>query len=261
ALAPDLPQIAGDPHQLQQVVLNLVNNAIQAMTAAHGQGRLHLTTALSADRSTVRIAVADDGPGIRPEHLSRVMEPFFTTKPQGEGTGLGLAIVQGIVTEHGGTISVESEPGRGATFTVTLPATAPPVARPAAPSAKAVPDGLRVLVVDDEDGLREMMAEALAGQGARVETAPSGREALEVLTRFAADVLVLDVRMPEVSGPDVWTRISRTNSALARRTVFCTGDVIGEETQALISRSGCPSVSKPFEWPRFFEAIAEAASR
>lgn len=261
ALAPDLPQIAGDPHQLQQMVLNLVNNAIQAMTAAHGQGRLHVTTALSADRSTIRIAVADDGPGIRPEHLSRVMEPFFTTKPQGEGTGLGLAIVQGIVAEHGGTISVESEPGRGATFTVTLPATAPPAVRPAAPPAKAVPDGLRVLVVDDEAGLREMMAEALVGQGARVETAPGGREALEVLARFAADVLVLDVRMPGVSGLDLWTRISRTNPALGRRTVFCTGDVIGEETQALISQSGCPSVSKPFEWARFFEVIAEAASR
>ena len=260
ALAPDLPQIAGDPHQLQQVVLNLVNNAIQAM-APGGQGRLGVTSSLSPDRSTIRLAVTDNGPGIPPEHLPRVLEPFFTTKPQGEGTGLGLAIAQGIVTDHGGIIAVESTLGQGATFTVTLPATAPPATKPAPPPAKAFPKSLRVLVVDDEAGLREMMAEALTGKGARVEIAGAGREALQILARAPVDVLVLDVRMPEVSGPDLWRQINQTNPALARRTVFCTGDVIGEETQALISRIGCPSVSKPFEWSRFFEAVAEAASR
>ena len=260
ALAPDLPQIAGDPHQLQQVVLNLVNNAIQAM-APGGQGRLGVTSSLSPDRSTIRLAVTDNGPGIPPEHLPRVLEPFFTTKPQGEGTGLGLAIAQGIVTDHGGIIAVESTLGQGATFTVTLPATAPPATKPAAPPAKAFPKGLRVLVVDDEAGLREMMAEALAGQGARVETAPGGREALEILARVPVDVLVLDVRMPEVSGTDLWSQVSQANPALARRTVFCTGDVVGAETRDLIAGTGCPSVSKPFEWTRFFDAVAEAASR
>ena len=260
ALAPDLPQIGGDPHQLQQVILNLINNAIQAM-APRGQGRLSIRSALSPDRATMQLAVADNGPGIAPAHLSRVMEPFFTTKPQGEGTGLGLAIAQGIVTDHGGTITVESSIGQGATFSVTLAVTAPPVAKPAAPAAKAFPKGLRVLVVDDEAGLREMMAEALAGQGAPVETALGGREALEVLARFPADVLVLDVRMPEMSGPDLWARINQTNPALARRTVFCTGDVVGEESRAFISRTGCPTVNKPFELARFFDAVAEAASR
>jgi len=260
ALAPDLPQIGGDPHQLQQVVLNLVNNAIQAM-APSGQGRLRIASSLSPDRSMIRLAVTDNGPGIPPEHLPRVLEPFFTTKPQGEGTGLGLAIAQGIVTDHGGIIAVESTPAQGATFSVTLPVTAPPVAKPAAPPAKTFPKDLRVLVVDDEAGLREMMAEALAGQGARVETAPGGRQALEILARVPVDVLVLDVRMPEVSGTDLWTRISRANPALARRTVFCTGDVIGPETHDLIAGTGCPSVSKPFEWTRFFDAVAEAASR
>jgi len=260
ALAPDLPQIAGDPHQLQQVVLNLVNNAIQAM-ASGGQGRLGVTSVLSPDRAAIRLTVADNGPGIRPEHLPHVLEPFFTTKPQGEGTGLGLAIAQGIATDHGGTITVESTFGQGATFIVTLPVTAPPVVKPAAPPAKPLPKGLRVLVVDDEAGLREMMAEALAGQGARVETAAGGREALEVLARVPVDVLVLDVRMPDVSGPDLWAQINQTNPALARRTVFCTGDVIGAETHDLIAATGCPSVSKPFEWARFFETVAEAASR
>ena len=260
ALAPDLPQIAGDPHQLQQVVLNLVNNAIQAM-APRGQGRLSIRSALSPDRAAIRLTVADNGPGILPEHLPHVLEPFFTTKPQGEGTGLGLAIAQGIATDHGGTITVESTFGQGATFIVTLPVTAPPVVKPAAPPAKPLPKGLRVLVVDDEAGLREMMAEALAGQDARVETAAGGREALEVLARVPLDVLVLDVRMPDVSGPDLWAQINQTNPALARRTVFCTGDVIGAETHDLIAATGCPSVSKPFEWGRFFETVAEAASR
>jgi CheY-like chemotaxis protein len=228
--------------------------------AAGGQGRLRVASALSADRSAIRLTVTDNSPGIQPEHLPHLFEPFFTTKPQGEGTGLGLAIAQGIVTDHGGIIAVESTPGQGATFSVTLPVTAPPVAKPA-PPAKAFPKDLRVLVVDDEAGLREMMDEALAGQGARVETAPGGREALEILARVPVDVLVLDVRMPEVSGTDLWSQVSQANPALARRTVFCTGDVVGTETLTLIAETGCPSVSKPFEWARFFEAVAEAASR
>ncbi len=261
ALAPDLPQIAGDPHQLQQVILNLLTNAVQAIAGGRGHGKLRIATELGSDRSTIRITVADDGPGIAREHLSQLFEPFFTTKPPGVGTGLGLALVRGIVTEHGGTITVESTPGQGATFVITLPVTAPPAARPGPPAAPTITPGLRVLVVDDEPPLRELVAEALADRKALVQTAASAREALELLGRSPVDVLVLDVRMPGMSGAELWADINRTNPALARRTVFCTGDVVTEEVHVFIEGTGCPVVSKPFELSQFFDAVARAAAR
>lgn len=260
-LAPDLPQITGDPHQLQQVILNLLNNATQAIMGYRNHGRVRIATELSPDRSTIRINVADNGPGILPEHLSRIFEPFFTTKPAGVGTGLGLALIKGIMTEHGGTITVESTPGHGATFLITLPVTTPPPAAPPGPPTAAISPGLRVLVVDDEPPLRELMAEALMGQKAQVQTAANARQALEILAQSHVDVLVLDVRMPGVSGTDLWNEINRINSILARRTIFCTGDVVTEEVRAFIASVGCLTVSKPFELPQFFDAVARAASR
>ena len=115
----DLPQIHADPHQLQQVFLNLVINAEQAMTAAHGRGSLSITTKRVGD--TLQVVVADDGPGIPDEFISQIFDPFFTTKEVGKGTGLGLSVCYGIVKEHGGELWVESEEGKGTTFTVELP--------------------------------------------------------------------------------------------------------------------------------------------
>jgi len=116
-LASDLPELFGDPAQLGQVVLNLLQNALQATPA--GEGTIRVTTSASGDCCVV--TVSDTGTGIAPEHLPRIFDPHFTTKPPGEGTGLGLAIVKRIVTDHGGTISVDSVVGRGTTFRVELP--------------------------------------------------------------------------------------------------------------------------------------------
>ncbi len=260
-LDPSLPAIEADPYQIQQVVLNLLNNAWQAMAAARGQGTLRIGSTLTPDRRSVRVTVADDGPGILPDHLPHIFDPFFTTKVPGEGTGLGLPIAKGIVAEHGGTLTVESEPGRGATFVVTLPIGEAPAPPAPAPVPAAIPAGLHVLVVDDEPALLEVMAEALAGRSCLVQTASSGREALERLSREGADVAVLDLRMPEMPGTEVWKEISRTNPALARRTVFCTGDVVTEETRAFLASTGCLTVSKPFELSQFLDAVAAAAAR
>jgi len=119
AFDPVLPRTLLDFHQMQQVILNIVTNAEQAMLEAHGRGRLAITTRGRGDHVEVRFQ--DDGPGIPPEHLSRVFDPFFTTKPVGKGTGLGLSICDGIVKEHGGILRVESSPGRGAAFVIELP--------------------------------------------------------------------------------------------------------------------------------------------
>lgn len=261
ALAPDLPTIAGDPHQLQQVLINLVNNACQAVAAANGRGTLRVASGLGPDRATIRITVADDGPGIPSDHLARIFEPFFTTKPAGQGTGLGLPIAKGIVAEHGGAIEVESEPGRGTTFVLTLPVSDAAPVPLASVEPRAISPGLRVLVVDDETAVRDLIAEALAAQGSRVQTAASGRETLEVLASSPADVLVLDVTMPEMTGAELWNQIKGKDPALARRTVFCTGDVAREEVRAFLEATGCPLVRKPFEFRQLFDAVAHAASR
>jgi len=116
-LAPGLPEFRGGPSQINQIILNLVTNAAQAIP--HGDGEIVLTSWAEADM--VHLSVADNGKGIAPEHLARVFDPFFTTKPQGEGTGLGLSISFQIAQAHGGTLSVRSEPGRGSTFTLSLP--------------------------------------------------------------------------------------------------------------------------------------------
>lgn len=260
-LSPAVPLTAADPQQLQQVVLNLANNALQAIGAARRSGTLRVATGLAPDRAAIRITVSDDGAGIPAEVLPRIFEPLFTTKPPGEGTGLGLAIVQAVVAEHGGSVAVESECGHGTTFTVTLPVTAP-ASPPAAPAAtSAMPAGLRVLVVDDEAPVREMIAEALKRQGVSVETVASGREALDALARAAVDVVITDVRMPEMTGTELWTRIAAQSPDLARRTIFCTGSVVRPATRRFIEETGCLAMSKPFEWPAFFAAVAEAASR
>jgi PAS domain S-box-containing protein len=118
-LAPSLPQIMVDFSQMQEVFLNIILNAEQAMNEAHGKGKLIIKTRQMKDY--VRVSFADDGPGIAPESLDKVFDPFFTTRAEGGGTGLGLSACHGIVTEHGGRIYVRSKPGKGATFFVELP--------------------------------------------------------------------------------------------------------------------------------------------
>jgi two-component system NtrC family sensor kinase len=130
ALASGLPQVFADPHQIQQVLLNLVINAEQAMLAAHGRGTLVIRTWHDAEREAVVLEVSDDGPGVPEPVQAKIFDPFFTTKEVGKGTGLGLTVAYAIVQEHGGTIGVRSDPGRGATFTVTLPLGAPAAASP-----------------------------------------------------------------------------------------------------------------------------------
>jgi signal transduction histidine kinase len=118
-LDPDLPMTMADFHQLQQVFVNIINNSEQAMSQSHDRGTFRITSYLAGEM--IRITFADDGPGISEDILTRIFDPFFTTKDVGKGTGLGLSICYGIVEEHGGRISVDSAPGRGATFTVEIP--------------------------------------------------------------------------------------------------------------------------------------------
>src|SRR5919109_4314172 len=145
---PDLPMPDIDPNQIQQVFVNLINNAAQAIASTGRPG--HVVVRARRWLDGVAVDVSDDGPGMSEALAAQVFEPFFTTKPEGEGTGLGLSISQGIVREHGGRIMLTTEEGRGCTFTVQLPLGAPPAVAAVDTGPRSPPRRLRVLVVDDE---------------------------------------------------------------------------------------------------------------
>jgi signal transduction histidine kinase/ActR/RegA family two-component response regulator len=248
-VAGDLPPLWADAHQLHQVLVNIVANAHQAMRHGAAPRTLAITTRSDAAGQRVHLEIADSGPGIPAEIRARIFEPFFTTKPAGQGTGLGLSLCRGIVEEHGGALTVESEPGRGATFTVTLPVVPRPVdgdgsageGTPAPVAPKAI------LVVDDERDLAEVLVEELEGDGHQVEIASNGAEALRRLERRAFDLVVSDTKMPLLDGIDLYREIERRFPALRRRIIFVTGDVLDPEKRRLLESTGAPFLAKPFE--------------
>jgi PAS domain S-box-containing protein len=212
----DLPSVVWDPGQIEQLLVNLTANARDAMPDA---GTLVIDTAAHrfthgddehAPGDYVRLRVSDSGRGMPADVAERAFEPFFTTKASGEGTGLGLATVYGIVTQAGGTVHLSSEPGLGTTVTVLIPAgDGPPVAPEPAEPASTSANGETLLVVDDEDALREVAGRILAGAGYHVLAADGGRSALELaaLHEGAIDLLVSDVMMPGMLGKELAERL------------------------------------------------------
>jgi signal transduction histidine kinase len=246
-LAEDLPVLWADAHQLHQVVVNLVANAHQAMRRAAAARRIRLTTRLDRDR--VWLEIADTGPGIPRELQAKIFEPFFTTKPAGQGTGLGLSLCRGIVEDHRGALTVESEPGGGATFRIDLPRLPRPAPAPEAvvPPAPVRIAPRRILVVDDEAEIAGVLAEALERVGHRVEVAANGAEALEILTARACDLVISDTKMPGLDGLDLYREVERRFPSLRERMIFVTGDVLDAEKLAFLERSGVPVLMKPFD--------------
>jgi two-component system NtrC family sensor kinase len=247
ALAADLPPLWADPHQLHQVVLNLATNAQHAMRDAAPPRRLRVTSAHDVSSRRVTLEVADSGPGIPPAIRDRIFEPFFTTKPPGQGTGLGLSLCHGIVERHGGTIQVADAPGPGAAFRIVLPVQAPPPSGlEAAPAGAARRRSLAILVVDDEPEVAATLADVLAGAGHRVETAGDGRVALARIEARHYDVVVSDVKMPELDGPGLHRALALRASPLLRRLVFLTGDALSTDLAEFLRRSGNAHLEKPF---------------
>jgi signal transduction histidine kinase/CheY-like chemotaxis protein len=246
-LAAELPELWADAHQLKQVVVNLLTNAHHALRQSAVR-QLSLTTRYHAGRDRVVLRVADTGPGIPPELQGRIFEPFFTTKPVGEGTGLGLSLCHSIVESHGGTIGVESEPGRGAVFTVELPPGRGTEAGDgeAAERGLPVPAGRTVLVVDDDPAVAALLAQMLGADGHRVDTAWDARAALDRLGERAYDVVVSDLRMPQLDGPSFFREAARRFPGRCPPFVFVTGDILGAETLAFLAQTHAPCLHKPF---------------
>lgn len=258
-LADDLPSVLADRGQLEQVLLNLVVNAEQAMATHHQGGRLILRTRPSRDG--VSLYIVDNGPGIPGEHLDRIFDPFFTTKPPGEGTGLGLSLVHGIITEHGGKLRVESEVGKGAAFAIDLPV-APTIdaTRAEAAAASTPARALRILVVDDEPVLRRSIERYLTRRGHAVDVASEGGEALRLLDgagEAGYDAILSDLKMPGLSGEQLLTRLRERSTGLDRRLVFLTGQIAGGDASRLFAIANVPVLPKPIG----LEEIAQTLER
>ncbi|MBI4594109.1 MAG: GAF domain-containing protein, partial [Candidatus Rokubacteria bacterium] len=260
--APDLPRVSADAQQLQQVFLNLLLNAEQAIGGGGRGGRIALRTGVLDGGRAVRAQVIDDGPGVSPEALPRVFEPFFTTKEVGVGTGLGLSVSYGIVEEHGGRLTVASAPGE-TVFTLELPvgapagSPAPPGAAAAAPFAAA---GRAALVVEDEPGVADLVASLLRDTGWRVDVAPGGRAGLARVRERRYDLIVSDIRMPDGSGEDFYREAVQGDPALGGRFLIITGDTANARALEFVKRQKLPVLEKPFAPDRFLEAVRRVAS-
>ena len=248
-LEQELPETMADAHQLQQVVLNLLVNAEQALLEWRGQGRIALRTR-RASGNRLRLDVCDDGPGIPAEILSRIFDPFFTTKAPGIGTGLGLSIVYGIVQQHGGEVVAENLPAGGARFSVEIPVAA--AAAAAAPTfereagvASAAPAG-RVLVVEDEPTVAQLITDVLQEEGHTVETVLDSRDGLTLLSRRRFNLVICDLRMPRLDGPAFYDALVRAGSPLQRSILFITGDTLSPRTQEFLEGRRLPYLAKPF---------------
>jgi signal transduction histidine kinase/ActR/RegA family two-component response regulator len=252
-LQPSLPYTMADPHQLQQVFLNLMVNAEQAMIEARGKGVLGIST--RADQQQITVTFSDDGPGIKTENLQRIFEPFFTTKEVGKGTGLGLSISQGIIEEHGGKIQVDTTIGRGTTFAIVLPIQkwvpeevpqeAFPPTSPTTPSNTV--EKKRILVVEDEPAIQQLFKDVLEPEGHEVTTVENGIHALAMIDQHDYDLIFSDIKMPEVSGIDLYTSLKERRDGLERRVVFMTGDLMNPETLRFLEGTGCPWLGKPLD--------------
>jgi signal transduction histidine kinase/CheY-like chemotaxis protein len=275
-LDPGLPFVHADAGQLQQVLINLLNNARQALEEQGPGGTIRLRTR-RAGRRRVLLEIEDSGPGVPQAIQARIFDPFFTTKPAGVGTGLGLSIVLSVVREHGGQVHVQSPPQGGARFQIELPAASErqkeetlspvsrereisfPESRQFADSAIPAPlesnKGTRVLVVEDEPTVARLIADVLEDEGMRVDVLLDGREALDRAARQTYDLVICDMKMPGLDGQHFYKSLERAGNQLRERFLFVTGDVMGAQTREFLKRNRLPHVAKPFRVEELTEKV------
>lgn len=256
------PRVLGDDGRLCQVVVNLIVNATQALRGSTGRTHVVRVVARTVGADAI-LEVADDGPGVPLEIQDRVFDPFFTTKALGEGTGLGLAVCREIVRSMRGTIELESEPGRGATFRIRIPALLRGTSRPTS-APRSRPDvelAGRALVVDDDPLVARAVTRALVG--CEVVTCTGSLEALEVIRaeRGAFDLVLCDLMMPAMSGMELHARVATEWPELAERMFVVTGGAFTDETRAFVERMGHRAIQKPFGVQSLRAAVADVLAR
>jgi len=254
-LAENFPVTSADPHQLQQVFLNMVNNAVDAILEHSTEGDLWVRTALHGDRLCIEFT--DSGPGVKDP--SRVFDPFYTTKPVGKGTGLGLSICYGIITEHGGNIRVRNIPARGASFTIELPCQ--PVAVPIFSTQGQRPilgrDG-RILLVDHDDSVLEAVGTILRGRDHRVQTARDVREARALLEKEEFDLIVADLHVSDgANGGGLGEWLDQHKPALSHRLIWMCAVAPSEDAGENIAGNGRQILQKPFKATDLLAAVDE----
>jgi two-component system NtrC family sensor kinase len=255
---PGLPPIVLDSNRIQQVFVNLVTNAAQAIASTNQPG----TVQLSARRfhEGIAIDVRDDGPGMDAEVARHVFDAFFSTKRDGNGTGLGLPISQGIVREHGGRITLVTEPGEGATFTVYLPfGESPEPAERRIEPVRPLERSLRVLVIDDEPHILHYMRATLEAWGHHVDVAADGAVGRRMTLEDEHDLVICDLRMPRLGGRELFEDISASRPHLARRIFFSTGDTVRGDTLQFLESLNRPWLHKPFGLAELRALLATAA--
>lgn len=255
----DLPRVVADEAQMVQVAVNLIVNGAQAIREGDVEANELRIRAGRVGSESIFFDVADTGDGMSPEVLRRAFSPFFTTKARGVGTGLGLSICHGIIHSFGGNIDVESIEGKGTSVRVVLPVAkeaSPPVekASPRTPTPVSKKKAARVLIVDDDAGVARSLKRLLREYDAQVEV-----EARDALRRLRAgerfDVILCDVMMPSLSGPEFYAEVVRIDPELARSVIMVTGGAFTEEGQTFLAETAAPIVEKPIEPALLREAI------
>ena len=263
-LDPALPPTLVDRDQIQQILVNLVQNAMHAILETTRPGQLRISTQTAGTQ--IHILVEDNGPGVSAAALPHIFEPFFTTKAVGTGTGLGLSIAYSIMSDHQGRISYCPSALGGAGFLLELPI----VAGPGSGSERTAPraddfwargtedlPGAKILILDDEAAIAELLGEMLTLLGYTATLSNFPKQALELIKTNSFDLILSDFRMPNMNGQQFYEEVRKSNPAAADRIIFLTGDVVNEETQAFLKSIGNPHLSKPFQLAGVERAVKE----
>lgn len=258
----NLPVTMGDPHQLQQVFLNIINNAHQAMTLSSRSGTMNIKTCKK--ETGIIIEFGDTGPGISRENLTKIFDPFFTTKEVGKGTGLGLSLSYGIIKDHGGTIQTVSEEGKGAVFTITLPIIENNIVFPVSNVSRLHQNikDFDILVIDDEDTVLQLFDETLTREGNRVEIARDGQSALEKISNKGYfDIIICDIKMPTMNGSELFQLLKEQKPELAENFIFMSGAINKFENLNFFNPEVNPFLEKPFSINEVLKAISKLMNK
>ncbi len=254
---PVMPSVVADGHQLEQVFLNIINNAVDAMLEHARGGRLEVT--IAQQNTQVSLEFHDSGPGIR--EVNRIFDPFYTTKGVGKGTGLGLSICYGIIKEHGGDIRAFNHSGGGAVVQIVLPIAAATYPEPIAeqPLGRRIPLQGRVLLVDDEEAVLEFEREVLSGAGAEVVCLRTAESAIARLASEQFDAILVDSSMPgALNGIDVYRWISEHHPESKHRVILAFSSLTDADLREYIETNAIQCIGKPFEVSDLIAIVGKA---